>query len=374
MYASLDAVGYHVPTPIQVRTIAPVLAGRDVVGTAQTGTGKTAAFMIPIVERLRTWPSGEARPSALILCPTREIAEQTHRAAAALGPELRSVVVVGGVGLPAQVEQLRRQPAIIVATPGRLVDHLDRKTASLQGVRVLVLDEADRMLDMGFKPQLARILRSLPQARQTLLFSATLPAEVAKLAASHVRNPVRIEVGQLAAPPPDAVQDVYLVAGAEKTPLLLSLIEQNPGTVLVFARTRHRTDRLTRSVRAAGHAVQRLHADRSQSQRREALEGFRAGRYRVLIATDVAARGIDIVGISRVVNYDLPQTAEDYVHRIGRTARAGASGHASSFAAPEERAQLTAIERHIGRALRRQAATGSGGRSPVEMSRRRDHH
>ena len=363
MQAALDAAGYRVPTPIQVQAIAPAMEGRDVIGTAQTGTGKTAAFMIPIVERLRSRAGADDHPGALILAPTRELAEQTQRWALRLGGGLRAALVVGGVGFGPQVDELRRRPSIIVATPGRLVDHLERRTASLRDVRILVLDEADRMLDMGFKPQLDRILRALPTARQTLLFSATLPPELGQLARTHVRNPVRVEVGRLAAPPSQATQDVYLVERTQKTPLLLSLIEQNAGTMLVFVRTKHGTDRLARKLQSAGHAAQRLHADRSQSQRREALEGFRGGRYRVLVATDVAARGIDVLGIGRIINYDLPHTVEDYVHRIGRTARAGACGHASSFAAPEEHGQLRAIERHIGHSLPRQRH--AGGRSAV---------
>jgi ATP-dependent RNA helicase RhlE len=355
MHAALEAAGYHSPTPIQAQTIAAALAGRDVIGTAQTGTGKTAAFMIPTVERLR---AGARPDSALILAPTRELAEQTHQWARRLGGGLRAALVVGGVAYGPQVNALRAGPSIIVATPGRLVDHLERGTLCLKTVRILVLDEADRMLDMGFKPQLDRIMRSLPAPptpRQTLLFSATLPPDLGALARMHLRSPERVDVGRLAVPPRHATQDVYLVEGVQKTPLLLSLVEQNAGTMLVFARTKHRTDRLARTLRNAGHAVQRLHANRSQSQRREALEGFRGGRYRILVATDIAARGIDVADIQRVINYDLPQTVEDYVHRVGRTARAGARGHATSFAAPEERAQLHAIERHIGSPLPRQA-------------------
>jgi ATP-dependent RNA helicase RhlE len=354
MHAALEAAGYQTPTPIQAQTIAAALAGRDVIGTAQTGTGKTAAFIIPTVERLR---AGARPDSALILAPTRELAEQTHQWALRLGGDLPAAVVVGGVAYGPQLQALRRQPGIIVATPGRLVDHLERGTLSLKGVRILVLDEADRMLDMGFKPQLDRIMRALPPLptpRQTLLFSATLPPDLGALARMHLRNPVRVDVGRLALPPQQTAQDVYLVEGTQKTPLLLSLAGHHPGTMLVFARTKHRTDRLARTLRSAGHAVQRLHADRSQSQRREALDGFRGGRYRILVATDIAARGIDVADIQRVINYDLPHTVEDYVHRIGRTARAGAPGHATSFAAPEDRAQLHAIERHLGRPLPRQ--------------------
>ena len=355
MQAALKAAGYHMPTPIQAQTIAATLAGRDVIGTAQTGTGKTAAFIIPTVERLRAAGGNGDRGCALILAPTRELAEQTHLWAQRLGGRLRTALVVGGVAYGPQIGPLRNRPSIIVATPGRLVDHLERGTLVLKNVQVLVLDEADRMLDMGFKPQLDHIMRALPTPRQTLLFSATLPSDLGTLARMHLRNPVRVDVGRLAVPPREATQDVYLVEGTYKTPLLLSLVEQNAGTMLVFARTKHRTDRLARALRNAGHSVQRLHADRSQSQRREALEGFRNGRYRILVATDIAARGIDVAEIQRVINYDLPHTVEDYVHRVGRTARAGAHGHASSFAAPEERSQLQAIDRHIGSPLPRQA-------------------
>jgi ATP-dependent RNA helicase RhlE len=363
MRAALRAADYRVPTPVQAATIAPALAGRDVIGAAQTGTGKTAAFVIPLVERLRAGQCGDARATALILAPTRELAEQTFGWAQRLGSGLRSALIVGGVAYGPQMSAIRGRPSIIVATPGRLVDHLDRRTLTLQDVRILVLDEADRMLDMGFKPQLDRIMGGLPARRQTLLFSATMPPHLGALARMHLHDPVRAAVGRQALPPTRATQDVYLVDSGNKTPLLLSVITANAGNVLVFARTKHRTDRVTRSLCAAGHAAQRLHSNRSQSQRREALEGFRRGRYRILVATDVAARGIDVAGIGRVINYDLPQTAEDYVHRVGRTARAEAAGHASSFAAPEERAQLHAIERHIGRALPRQSHTSHGGAS-----------
>jgi ATP-dependent RNA helicase RhlE len=374
MRAALQAANYHVPTPIQAGAIEPALAGRDVIGAAQTGTGKTAAFVIPMVERLRS-AHGTDKGAALVLAPTRELAEQTLRWTERLGCGLRSALVVGGVAYGPQLAALRGRPSIIVATPGRLVDHLERGTLTLKDVRILVLDEADRMLDMGFKPQLDRIMRMLPTARQTLLFSATLPAGLGALTRMHLRNPVRVEVGAQALPPPRATQDVYLVGHEHKTPLLLSLIEGGAGNVLVFARTKHRTDRLARAVRNAGHAAERLHSDRTQAQRRAALDGFRRGHYRILVATDIAARGIDVAGISRVINYDLPQTAEDYVHRVGRTARAQLAGHASSFAAPEERAQLHAIERHIGHQLPRQAhairAAADGGAPRQSMDAER---
>jgi ATP-dependent RNA helicase RhlE len=366
MQASLRAAGYRVPTPIQAATIAPALAGRDVIAAAQTGTGKTAAFLIPAIERLRAARGAGAEAGAVVLAPTRELAEQIHAWTERLGSGLRTALVVGGVAYGPQIGALRRGPAIVVATPGRLVDHLERGTLRLRAVRILVLDEADRMLDMGFKPQLDRIMRELPAERQTLLFSATLPPDLGALARMHLRNPVRAAVGPQAVPPPRAAQDVYLVDAGAKTPLLLSVLAHSPGNVLVFARTKHRTDRLARALRSAGHAVERLHSDRSQAQRREALDGFRRGRYRILVATDVAARGIDVAGIGRVINYDLPGTVEDYVHRVGRTARAETDGHASSFAAPEDRAQLRAIERHIGRPLpRREHAARDAGRPAI---------
>jgi len=352
MLAAIQAAGYRAPTPIQAGAIPPALEGRDVIGAAQTGTGKTAAFVVPVIERLRAQGG-----RALILSPTRELAEQTLQWAERLGGDMHSTLVVGGVPYGPQIQALRRRPAIIVATPGRLVDHLDRGTMSMNDVRILVLDEADRMLDMGFKPQLDRVMQQLPSPRQTLLFSATLPPNLGAMTRLHLRNAVRVEVGPHAVPPSRVSQDVYLVDREQKTPLLLSLIEQHAGNVLVFTRTKHRTDRLARMVERAGHTVQRLHADRSQAQRREALEGFRRGRYRILIATDIAARGIDVAGISRVINFDLPQTADDYVHRIGRTARAEAAGHATSFASPEESIQLHAIERHLGSRLARPGHT-----------------
>lgn len=359
MLSALQAAGYQEPTPIQAGTIAPALAGRDVIGTAQTGTGKTAAFLVPVIERLRRARRDGERPSSLVLAPTRELAEQIYGWSKRLGSGLHTALVVGGVAYGPQYSDLRRKPAVLIATPGRLVDHLDRGTVSMRDVGILVLDEADRMLDMGFKPQLDRILASLPAARQTLLFSATLAKDVGELARRQTRNAVRVAVGPQSVPPSRAIQDVYLVESHQKRPLLLSLVGQEDGNILVFARTKHRTDRLVHSVRQAGHSVQRIHSDRSQSQRREALEGFRNGRYRILVATDIAARGIDVAGIQRVINFDLPQTVEDYVHRVGRTARAEADGHASSFAAPEEHGQLRAIERHIGRSLPRQRHDGS---------------
>jgi len=348
MLRALEGAGYGVPTPIQAGTIAPALQGRDVIGVARTGTGKTAAFLIPIIERLR-----DTSDCALILAPTRELAEQIVGWSQRLGGGLRTALIVGGVGYGPQIQALRRGVSILVATPGRLVDHLDRGTASLKAVRCLVLDEADRMLDMGFKPQLDRILAAVPTPRQTFLFSATLPPSLGALTRMHLQDPVRVVADRASTPPVRAAQDAYLVAGDRKADLLLAVLAEHAGSALVFTRTKHRADRVAKVVRNAGHAAQRIHSGRSQSQRREALEGFRRGQYRVLIATDIAARGIDVIGIERVINFDLPHTVDDYIHRIGRTARAEASGRASSFASPEEREQLRAIERHLGSALPR---------------------
>jgi ATP-dependent RNA helicase RhlE len=247
-----------------------------------------------------------------------------------------------------QLAGLARRPDVIVATPGRLFDHLERRSATLSSVRIVVIDEADRMLDMGFAPQVERILAVTPLDRQTLCFSATMPEAVERLVRKHLSRPERVQVGGAAKPVDGVTQRLYATESHDKMPLLLRLLGEGRGQTLVFTRTKHRADRLARAVAAAGHRVTRLHADRTMSQRREALDGFRAGRYRVLVATDIAARGIDVPEISHVVNFDLPQTPEDYIHRIGRTARAEATGQATSFATPEERDQLRAIERHLG--------------------------
>ena len=364
MLAAIDRAGYSTPTPIQAQAIGPILEGRDLIGCAQTGTGKTAAFAIPMIElltgtgeRLAGNPArlGRSGPSALVLAPTRELALQIAEAFATLGGArgIETVVVIGGESMAPQLAGLRKRPAVVVATPGRLIDHLERGTLSLGSVRLVVLDEADRMLDMGFAPQVERILRATPLDRQTLCFSATMPPEVEALVRRHLVRPIRVEVGVVARPVAKVTQVLFKTPIQEKTPLLLRLLGEERGQTLVFTRTKHRADRVARAVVAAGHRATRLHADRSMTQRREALDGFRNGRYRVLIATDIAARGIDVPGIAHVVNFDLPHTAEDYIHRIGRTARAEASGRATSFAAPEEHEQLRTIERHLGHSVPR---------------------
>jgi len=347
--AALDHAGFEAPTPIQARAIPPALEGRDVIGCAATGTGKTAAFLLPILERLARHHAGGHRrgPRALVLAPTRELALQIGTEAERFGKEahVRSATVIGGVGMQPQENAFRHGVELIVATPGRLNDHLDRGTAILDGVEALVLDEADRMLDMGFKPQLDRILARVPHKRQTMLFSATMGGEVAEFARRALRDPVRVEVARSGQTAERASQQVFLIGQEEKLALLLALLEQDALSTLVFTRTKRRADRVAKGLAKAGHEVAVIHADRSQGQRRIALDAFKSGAVRVLVATDIAARGIDVAEIGHVVNFDLPHVPEDYVHRIGRTARADASGRASSFAAPDEHELLRGIEK-----------------------------
>ncbi|WP_083779841.1 DEAD/DEAH box helicase [Anaeromyxobacter sp. K] len=351
---ALERAGFEHPTPIQAQAIPPALGGRDVIGAAATGTGKTAAFLLPIIERLaggapKDRPAaahGKPGPRALVLAPTRELAVQIAGELERFGRgrHVRGALVIGGVGMGAQSAALRDHE-VIVATPGRLVDHLQQGTARLDGLEVLVLDEADRMLDMGFAPQLKRILARVPKVRQTLLFSATMAGEVADFARAHLRDPVRVEVARSGTLAERAEQRVFLPEQREKLPLLLALLEEDDLSTLVFTRTKRRADKVAKALQRAGHKVARIHADRSQAQRRMALEGFRDGQYRVLVATDIAARGIDVAEIGHVVNFDLPHVPEDYVHRVGRTARMAASGRASAFASPEELDLLRDIER-----------------------------
>ncbi len=340
---ALARAGFEQPTPVQSQAIPPALAGHDVIGTAATGTGKTAAFLLPIIDRL----AGKTGTRALVLAPTRELALQIGAEVERFGRgrRVRGAVVIGGVGMGAQTTAFRDRREVIVATPGRLVDHLQQGTARLDEVEILVLDEADRMLDMGFKPQLDRILRRLPRERQTLLFSATMGEEVSDFARAHLRDPVRVEIARSGTTPERADQKVFLADQREKVALLLALLERDEVSTLVFTRTKRRADKVAKSLDRAGHKVARIHADRSQAQRRMALDGFKDGTYRVLVATDIAARGIDVAEIGHVVNFDLPHVPEDYVHRVGRTARAEASGRASTFTSPEERSLLNAIER-----------------------------
>ncbi len=349
----LNKVGFHEPTPIQAQAIPPGLAGRDVLGCAQTGTGKTAAFVIPMIERLagRT----DSHPRGLILAPTRELAIQIQDTIAKLGRSRRvyATTLVGGADMNAQIRGLRQRPDILVATPGRLLDHMWNGTVNLIKMQILVLDEADRMLDMGFAPQINQILEALPEERQTLLFSATIPTDLADLARASVKDPVRVMVAKPATPAERAEQALHHTSREDKTKLLLTLLDADRDSVLVFTRTKHGADRLGRALGNAGHKVAVIHGNRSLSQRRGALEGFRRGTFRVLVATDIAARGIDVANIGHVVNYDLPNTPEDYIHRIGRTARVKASGRATSFVTSDDHIQLQAIEKLLGQPIPR---------------------
>ena len=349
----LNKAGFQEPTPIQAQAIPPGLAGRDVLGCAQTGTGKTAAFVIPMIERLAG--TTDSHPRGLILAPTRELAIQIQDTIAKLGRSRRvyATTLVGGADMNAQIRGLRQRPDILVATPGRLLDHMWNGTVNLIKMQILVLDEADRMLDMGFAPQINQILEALPEERQTLLFSATLPTDVADLARASVKDPVRVTIGRSAAPAERAAQALHHTSREDKTKLLLTLLDADRDSVLVFTRTKHGADRLGRALGNAGHKVAVIHGNRSLSQRRGALEGFRRGTFRVLVATDIAARGIDVANIGHVVNYDLPNTPEDYIHRIGRTARVKASGRATSFVTSDDHIQLQAIEKLLGQPIPR---------------------
>ncbi|MEK6694096.1 MAG: DEAD/DEAH box helicase [Nitrospirota bacterium] len=359
--------GFTEPTPIQAQAIPPGLEGRDVLGCAQTGPGKTAAFAIPMVERLAAGPKGH--PRALILAPTRELAIQIQETIDKLGRSQRifATTVVGGADMNAQIRGLRQRPDIIVATPGRLLDHMWNGTISLLKMQILVLDEADRMLDMGFAPQINQILEALPEERQTLLFSATIPTNVADLVRASVKDPVRVTIGKSATAADRAEQALHHTTREDKTKLLLSLLDADRDSVLVFTRTKHGADRLGRALGSAGHKVATIHGDRSLSQRRAALEGFRRGTFRVLVATDVAARGIDVANIGHVVNYDMPNSPEDYIHRIGRTARVKASGRATSFITSEDHIGLRAIEKLLGQPIPRAAGSAAPAHSASPM-------
>jgi ATP-dependent RNA helicase RhlE len=349
---AIHTLGYTDPTPIQKAAIPAILTGRDLIGCAQTGTGKTAAFLLPVLHRFLHNPT--RGPRALIVLPTRELAVQVdaHRRQLASHTSLRGAVIHGGVPFAPQAHALRANVDVVAATPGRLLDHLARHSAWCARVQVLVLDEADRMLDMGFLPDLRRILSYLPQPRQTLLFSATLPPAIAALAKELLGAPLTVEVGSQSTPPARLAHTVYPVSPPHKNALLLALLARpSMAGVLVFTRTKHRADRLTHTLNGAGFRVACLHGDRTQHQRLQALEGFRRGTHQIMVATDIAARGLDVERISHVVNYDVPGCPEDYVHRVGRTARAGAEGEALTLMTPAETAQMRGIERWLGQTL-----------------------
>lgn len=335
---------YHHPTPIQIQSIPIANKGRDIVGIAQTGTGKTLAFGIPLIQRLARF-----KGMGLVILPTRELAQQVDESLRTIGTQLglRTAVLIGGEQINRQKRQLKKRPHVIIATPGRLIDHLKQKFVSLNKVNILVLDEADRMLDMGFAPQLNQILREVPTQRQTMLFSATMPPEILKMATKQMELPLQIEVAPSGASAETIEQEIYIVDRDFKFNLFLKILHKYKGAVLVFSRTKYGAKKICRKLRISGFGVAEIHSNRSQNQRREALQGFKTRKYRVLVATDIAARGIDVQNIELVINYDLPDAAGDYVHRIGRTGRAGKRGRAISFVLPNQKKEVAAIERLI---------------------------
>ncbi len=340
----LESLHYNKPTPIQYQCIAPANEGKDIVGIAQTGTGKTLAFTIPLIQRL-----AETKGQGLILLPTRELALQVNEVLEKVGKKigLKTAVIIGGASSHEQIRALRREPHVIVSTPGRLIDHLQQKNLNLNRISVVILDEADRMLDIGFMPAIKQILSLCPTNRQTMMFSATMPNEIAEIASRFMKLPLRIEVAPAGTSSQNVNQELFIISKEAKMQLLEKVLEDNPGTVLVFSRTKFGAKKITNNIRAMGHTAAEIHSNKSLAQRRAALEGFKSGRFRVLVATDIASRGIDVKNISLVVNYDLPDNSEDYVHRIGRTGRANESGKAVSFATPEERGDIRQIERLI---------------------------
>jgi ATP-dependent RNA helicase RhlE len=350
----IKELGFARPTPIQVDAIPPALEGRDVLAAAMTGSGKTAAFLLPILHRLIDKPRGTTR--ALVLTPTRELAAQVLEELndLAVHTPVTGAAIFGGVGMGPQEHAFRTGVDVLIATPGRLLDHFRSPYAKLSGIEHLVLDEADRMLDMGFLPDIRRVLRHLPTRRQTLLFSATMPAPIVELTREMLRNPAAISLERKAAPAVGITQAVYPVAQELKPALFLTLLQRDlMQEALVFTRTKHRANRLQAYLARHGVAAERIHGNRSQPQRTEALAGFKSGKYRVLVATDIAARGIDVEALGHVVNFDVPTAPEDYIHRVGRTARAEATGDAFTFVAPEEEGELRGIERAVGRRLPR---------------------
>ncbi len=343
----IERLKFTVPTKIQYQAIPIGLQGHDVMGIAQTGTGKTMAFGIPVMQRL-----AQVKGRALVVVPTRELAlqvdESLRKVAMAVG--LKTAVLIGGDSMGKQIQSLKGHPRILIGTPGRLIDHMQQKTLNLNDVQILVLDEADRMLDMGFGPQISTLLRQVPQERQTMLFSATMPEAIINIAKSYMKLPVRVEVAPAGTKADTITQELFIVRKELKNELLESMLTQYKGSVIIFCRTKFSVARLNKQLRAT-HKSAETHSDRSLSQRKEALEGFKRGRYRILVATDIAARGIDVKGIELVINYDLPDDPENYVHRIGRTGRAGFNGHAVSFATPDQRLDVKNIERILNQTL-----------------------
>ncbi|HVH71086.1 MAG TPA: DEAD/DEAH box helicase [Candidatus Dormibacteraeota bacterium] len=354
----LTAARFSTPTPVQAAAIPQALEGKDVIATAQTGTGKTLAFLIPVMEKLST--QGAAGIAALVLVPTRELAMQVVAQYDALRSKQTqpAALVVGGLPEGKQLDAIRRGARLVVATPGRLQDYMDRKLLSLAGVKTLVLDEADRMLDMGFLPTIRRIVSAVPTERQTLCFSATMDGAIAHLVRDYTRNPVRLSFGSTLKPAENVRLQAFEVAHGDKPDLLYSLLSKENGRCLIFSRTKRGTERIAKSLNRQGINAAMIHGDRSQSQRTAALTGFQRGQYRVLVATDVAARGIHVQDITHVINYDLPEVAETFIHRVGRTGRAGESGVASTFFVKEQRTELFELERRLGIRMERVSTNG----------------
>lgn len=346
---AIEKLKFTVPTPIQLRSIPPAIEGKDLIGVAQTGTGKTLAFGIPMIQRL-----AQVKGQGLVVLPTRELAIQVDESLRAVGRAigLRTAVLIGGASMVLQRQALGKKPHVLIVTPGRLIDHMEQHSVSLRDIRVLVLDEADRMLDMGFSLQINRILAAVPTDRQTMLFSATMPNEIVTIAQKHMKLPVRVEIARSGTAAEKVVQEVFFIGKEGKPRLLDVLLSQVPGPILVFTRTKFAAKKLARQVKDMGHTATDIHSNRTLAQRREALDGFKSGKYRVLVATDIAARGIDVAGIEMVINYDLPGNPEDYVHRIGRTGRAGRAGRAVSFATFDQRNDIRDIERLMRTALK----------------------
>jgi ATP-dependent RNA helicase RhlE len=365
----LTAARFSTPTPVQAAAIPQALEGKDVIATAQTGTGKTLAFLIPVMENLST--QGPAGIAALVLVPTRELAMQVVAQYDALKTKQAqpAALVVGGLPERRQLDAIRRGARLVVATPGRLEDYMDRKLVSLANVKTLVLDEADRMLDMGFLPAIRRIAAALPAERQTLCFSATMDGAIAQLVRDYTRNPVRLSFGSTLKPSENVRLQAFEVADGEKPNLLWKLLNDENGRCLIFSRTKRGTERIAKSLNCQGINAAMIHGDRSQSQRTAALNGFQRGQYRVLVATDVAARGIHVQDIAHVINYDLPEVAENFIHRIGRTGRAGERGVASTFFVRDQRTELFQLERTLGIRMERLSASGNSPEKPTRNHR-----
>ncbi|MBN1894332.1 DEAD/DEAH box helicase [bacterium] len=365
LLAATVRAGYSMPTPVQAVAIPAALAGHDIIGTAQTGTGKTAAFVLPILQKLLAGRHGKTR--ALILTPTRELAEQIHDAFRAFGSgiRIRSATVYGGVSPAPQIHALKNGFEILVACPGRLLDHIGQGLVDFKSVEVLVLDEADRMFDMGFLPSVRKILARVPSKRQTLLFSATFPKEIEELASEALRHPKRIAIG-LSRPAHTVAHALYPVPQHLKTRLLVDLLRvTGAGSVLIFTRTKHRAEKLARQIKHEGYETTSLHSNRSQGQRQSALNGFKDGTYQIMVATDIAARGLDVENISHVINFDMPDTPDAYIHRIGRTGRAERNGDAFTFVTPEDEAMVKTLEKIMNQSLERRTLDGFQYSSPA---------